>query len=259
MVGSAAGQVIVVRVIPYRDADVVAHLLGSEAGAVAALVHGARRQKSRYRSRIEPLAEMTATLSRGRGDLWRIGDARDHVDRPHLRSSWLAQQAATIALEVAWQSSDEGGDPHATFWLCHRMLDVLDRTAAHPERLKADAAALLVGHGTKLLVAAGYAPRLAACIRCGDDRGLGWFSIEDGGTACTGCVRPGDLQLEDGMLPAMRLALTHPLADLPGQASEATWTRVLHGPIRRLVEAHLGVRMRRMEEGPRPGPARHGL
>ena len=136
---------------------------------------------------------------------------------PRLREDAGALDGAARACEAVARVFDDG-DPHAgVYHLLANQLALLDR---EPERAgRANALAFRV----KLLLAAGFAPQLAACASCGDREHLVGFSGAAGGVVCTACEAnafPLDQEAHDFLVGA----LGRPLAEAP-DAPRARWRR----------------------------------
>ncbi|MEQ9324945.1 MAG: recombination protein O N-terminal domain-containing protein, partial [Polyangiaceae bacterium] len=57
---------LLVRLVPYRDADAIVHLFTEQVGAVAAMARGARKSKRRFTS-LEPMHTLRATVDLAAG------------------------------------------------------------------------------------------------------------------------------------------------------------------------------------------------
>ena len=95
----------------------------------------------------------------------------------------------------------------------------------------------------KLLLAAGFAPELAACAACGEREHLGAFSASAGGIVCPGC-EAGSFPLSAEAHEYLVGALARPLADNPA-ASERALAQVDRA-IGETLEHHAHVRLRRV-------------
>jgi DNA repair protein RecO (recombination protein O) len=93
----------------------------------------------------------------------------------------------------------------------------------------------------KLALAAGFAPELASCARCGEADGLSAFSGDAGGVVCTAC-EGGGFPLSPGAHRFMVEALGRPLADAP--AAPDTALRQAERALSDTLEHHAHVRLR---------------
>ena len=95
----------------------------------------------------------------------------------------------------------------------------------------------------KLLLAAGFAPELAACATCGEREHLGAFSASAGGVVCPGC-EAGSFPLTEEAHRFMTAALGKPLAEAPEARDPAL--RQADRAIVETAEYHAHVRLRRL-------------
>jgi DNA repair protein RecO (recombination protein O) len=104
-----------------------------------------------------------------------------------------------------------------------------------------------VGLGTaltfrlKLALAAGFAPELASCARCGEPDGLVGFSGAAGGVVCAACER-GAFELSRQAHRFMVEALGSPLASAPNAPERAL--RQVERAVSETLEHHAHVRLR---------------
>jgi DNA repair protein RecO (recombination protein O) len=98
----------------------------------------------------------------------------------------------------------------------------------------------------KLLVAAGFAPQLAACAACGEREHLVGFSGAAGGVVCPAC-EAGGFPLAEEAHVFMTDALARPLADAPAGSPRAL--RQAERAIAETVEHHAHVRLRAASHG----------
>jgi DNA repair protein RecO (recombination protein O) len=130
----------------------------------------------------------------------------------------------------------EEPNPPAYNLLC-RELQLLDAEPAAATRAHALAFRL------KLLLAAGFAPELAACATCGDREHVGGFSASAGGVVCPGC-EAGSFPLGSEAHEFLVAALGRPLAEAPDAAPPAL--RQADRAIAETLEHHAHVRLRRV-------------
>jgi DNA repair protein RecO (recombination protein O) len=178
MAGSLKTEGIVLRSLRYGEADRILHLYTPDRGRVGAIAKGVRRARSRFGGRLEPFFRLNLVLYEGRGDLLTVTAAETVAAHPRLREDARALDGAARACEaVARVFAD--GEPHAgVYHLLATELALLDRDPARAGRANALAFRL------KLLLAAGFAPQLAACSACGERDHLVGFSGAAGGVVC---------------------------------------------------------------------------
>ena len=115
-----------------------------------------RRARSRFGGRLEPFFRLDLVLYEGRGELLTVTSAETVAAHPRLREDARALDGAARACEAVARVFDDG-DPHAgVYHLLANQLALLDREPVRATRANALAFRL------KLLLAAGFAPQLAA-------------------------------------------------------------------------------------------------
>ena len=214
MAGSLKTEGIVLRSLRYGEADRILHLYTPDRGRLGAIAKGVRRARSRFGGRLEPFFRLNLVLYEGRGDLLTVTAAETVAAHPRLREDARALEGAARACEAVARMFDEG-DPHAgVYHLLANELTLLDRDparAGHPNAL---------AFRLKLLLAAGFAPHLAACTSCGERDHLMGFSGAAGGVVCAACEAsafPLDEEAHDFLVSA----LGQPLAKAPAAGPRA--------------------------------------
>jgi DNA repair protein RecO (recombination protein O) len=237
MPGSFKTEAIVLRSIRYGEADRVLHLYTSDRGRVGAVAKGVRRVCSRLGGRLEPFTRVRLVLHEGRGELCTVTQA-DTVDaHPMLRERRDSLDRAGQACEAVLRLLDST-DPNRPAYnlLCHELalLDTRPEAATRAQALAFRA---------KLLLAAGFAPELAACASCGEAEHLDAFSPSAGGVVCAGC-EAGSFPLGEEAHGFLAEALGRPLAEAPA-ASERALAQADRA-IAETLEHHAHVRLRRV-------------
>ncbi|MCW2950571.1 MAG: recO [Thermoleophilia bacterium] len=240
---------IVLRTMRYGEADVIAHVHTRTLGTRGVIAKGARKPASRLGTRLEPFLTVRLTLVASRGDLATVRNV-DIVDaHEHLRASWQAQQLGAPALDLVQRLSIDGEANEPVHHLLHNFLGHLDAAAADPTTIEARGRALLAAFELKLLHAGGFAPQLAACVRCGDPDAIVAFDADDGGVVCIACRVPSDRYLS-GVTHQAAVELTRdslsiirerPLDELPSApAVRAVRTDIVTA----MAAAHAGISRR---------------
>jgi DNA repair protein RecO (recombination protein O) len=234
---------IVLRVVDTGDSDRVVTLLTRERGKVGAFARGARASRRRFGGSLEPFTLVVAEVRERSGSellgLEQVSplDAFGGI-RAELARIACASYAAELARELVRDL-----EPHE---------DLFDVLAAYLSRLAAAPArpAALRAFELTALRAAGLAPRLDACARCGGPLAAGGavrFDPAQGGTLCDACApsaAPGN--------PPLSVATAAALARLAAGGLEAADAEPLAPPVGReardaltaFVEHHLGRRLR---------------
>jgi DNA repair protein RecO (recombination protein O) len=230
-------EAIVLRSIRYGEADRILHLYSPDRGRLGAIAKGVRRVRSRLGGRLEPFARVRLVLHEGRGELCTVTQVDTVAAYPALRERQTSLERAGQACEAVLRLLDSSEPNRPAYNLLCNELALLDAASGAATRAQALAFRL------KLLLAAGFAPELAACASCGDREHLGAFSPSAGGVVCAGC-EAGSFPLSPDAHAFMLAALAHPLAEVP-DASERALVQADRA-IAETLEHHAHVRLRRV-------------
>ncbi len=242
-------EAVVLRSIRFGEADRVLHLYSSTEGRVGAIAKGARRPRSRFGGRLEPFFRLNLVLYRGRGELVTVTSAETVEGHPRLRESGAAIDAAARACDAVLRLLDAAEANSAAYNLLCRYLALLDsqasgdpaargREAEHAAGLTLEVA---LAFRLKLALAAGFAPELASCARCGEVDGLVGFSGAAGGVVCGAC-EGGGFEISADAHRFMVEALGRPLSEAP--AADRPALRQTERAISETLEHHAHVRLR---------------
>jgi DNA repair protein RecO (recombination protein O) len=240
MAGPVKTEAVVLRSLRFGEADRILHLYTPRRGKVGAIAKGVRRARSRFGGRLEPFFRLDLVLHEGRGDLLTVTSAETLAAHARLRDDARALDTAARACDAVTRLFDTG-EPHpAVYNLLCRELALLDadaERAGHANQL---------AFRLKLLLAAGFAPQLAACASCGEREHLTGFSGAAGGVVCAAC-EAGSFVLDEEGHAFLADALARPLAETPAAPPRAL--RQAERAIAETVEHHAGVRLRRAVAG----------
>jgi DNA repair protein RecO (recombination protein O) len=175
---------LILRLVPYGEADQVATLYTRTHGRITALARGARRSKRRFGGALGHLVVSQLGLRpRTRGEMWTLESAQIVQDFTGLATDVAAFAHTGYAIELLMSLTPaEAPQP-----------ELLDLVVALHDALRAGAsAAVLRAFELHLLDLLGSAPVLDACARCGtieelDGRGV-VFDPEKGGVVCPRCA-----------------------------------------------------------------------
>jgi len=237
-------EAIVLRSIRYAEADRILHLYSAHYGRIGAIAKGARRPRSRFGGRLEPFFRLDLLLHEGRGELLTVTGVSTVDGYPRLRSSGPGLTAAARACDAVLRLLDSAEPNPPAYNLLCRYLAMLDDPAA--ERSATLEAAL--SFRMKLALAAGFAPELASCARCGEAEHLTAFSGAAGGVVCSGC-EAGSFALSEQGHRFMVEAIARPLAEAP--AADAAALRQAERAITETLEHHAHVQLRPLDSGNR--------
>jgi DNA repair protein RecO (recombination protein O) len=226
---------IVVRSLRYGEADRILHLYTPRRGKIGAIAKGVRRARSRFGGRLEPFFRLDLVLHEGRGELLTVTSAETIAGHPRLREDGPALDTAARACDAVGRLFDTT-EPHPDVYnlLCNELalLDADPARAGHANQL---------AFRLKLMLAAGFAPQLAACASCGEREHLVGFSGAAGGVVCPAC-EAGSFALDEDAHAFLVGALGLPLAQTPAAGERAL--RQADRAIAQTVEHHAGIRLR---------------
>jgi DNA repair protein RecO (recombination protein O) len=238
--GSLKTDAVVLRSMRYGEADRILHLYTPDRGRVSAIAKGVRRAKSRFGGRLEPYFRLRLVLYQGRSELLTVTSAETLDGHPRLREHGAALDCASRACDAVGRLFGDG-EPHCGVYnLLANQLALLDADPARATRANALAFRL------KLLLAAGFAPQLAACAGCGESEHLVGFSGAAGGVVCPACEASAfalGQEAHDFLVGALGL----PLADAPDAPPRALVQA--ERAILETLEHHAHVRLRPVGRG----------
>jgi DNA repair protein RecO (recombination protein O) len=236
MPGTYKTEAVVLRSIRFGEADRVLHLYSADRGRVGAIAKGSRRPRSRFGGRLEPFFRLNLVLYEGRGELATVTAASTLEGHPRLRSDGPALNAAARGADAVLRLLDSADPNPAAYNLLCRYLELLD----DPIQPAADLATGL-SFRLKLALAAGFAPELGSCARCGDAEHLHGFSGAAGGVVCTACEADG-FALSAEAHEFMVEAMGRPLSEAPPAREPAL--RQAERAVSETLEHHAHVRLR---------------
>jgi DNA repair protein RecO (recombination protein O) len=240
MAGPVKTEAIVLRSLRYGEADRILHCYTPGRGRIGAIAKGVRKTRSRFGGRLEPFFRLRLVLHEGRSDLLTVTSAETVSAFPRLREGGPTLDAAARACDAVNRLFGEAEPQPPVFHLLCNELGLLEADARHA------GLANQLAFRLKLLVAAGFAPQLAACAACGEREHLVGFSGADGGVVCGSC-EAGGFPLAEEAHAFMTDALARPLADAPAGSPRAL--RQAERAIAETVEHHAHVRLRAASHG----------
>lgn len=227
------------RSIRFGEADRILHLYSADRGRINAIAKGSRKPRTRFGGRLEPYFRLDLMLHQGRGDLATVTGASTLEGYGRLRSSGPALGAAARACDAVLRLLDSVEPNGPAFTLLCRYLALLDEEAEGGPQAGRNVPAAASRAGSlafrlKLALAAGFAPELSACARCGESSGISSFSGAAGGVVCSSC-EGGGFPLGRDAYGFMVAALSKPMSSLPavgegalGQIERATGDLLSH-------------------------------
>ncbi len=223
------------RSLRYGEADRILHVYTPDRGRLSLIAKGVRRSKSRFGGRLEPYFRLRLVLYQGRSDLLTVTSAETLDGHPRLREHAGALDGASRACDAVARLFGEG-EPHSgVYHLLANQLALLDAEPARATLANALAFRL------KLLLAAGFAPQLAACATCGESEHLVGFSGAAGGVVCSACEASAFALGQDAH-DFLVAALGRPLAAAPDAPPRAL--AQAERAIIETLEHHANLRLR---------------
>jgi DNA repair protein RecO (recombination protein O) len=199
-VSPATYPALVLRTVPYGEADLVVHLFCRGYGKLAAFARGARRSVKRFGGGLEAFALLDAEVSERRGsNLFDFKSAT--MVEPHLalRTDLNRLAHAGYATEVCRELLHENAPNDPLFDLLLAYLALLGRAGARSLCLRAFELAAVA--------AAGLAPQLDHCSVCGTELDVSReiaFAPAHGGLTCSSCSTGSCLRIDLATLRTLR-------------------------------------------------------
>jgi DNA repair protein RecO (recombination protein O) len=234
-------EVVVLRSLRFAEADRILHLYTHDAGRVGAIAKGARKTRSRFGGRLEPLSHVELVLHQGRGELQTVTGAS--LVRPHsaIRDDPGRLAVGLIGAEAVLRLFPEQERNVRVFTALTRFLDLLDETDVGRARPELDPLGL--AFQLKLLWLAGYLPHMGSCVECGAEGAIIGFSPRAGGAVCGDCARDALAVSADGLFGIDAL-LRRPLAEAGDAGLSERGAREALSVVAASYEFHGGFRLR---------------
>ena len=237
-------EAVVLRSLRFGEADRILHVYTLDRGRMGAIAKGARKTKSRFGGRLEPLSHVELVLHVGSGELATVTGAaliRSHAparEDPYRLPVGLIGAESMLRLFTEQERSDRA------FTALTRFLDLLDelpcRDGARPELDPLGLAFQL-----KLLWVAGYLPRLGSCAECDAAGPFTGFSARAGGVVCRACSEStGAIVLSPGGAAGLEGLLRKPLVESGDVELSAREARETLAAVTACYEYHGGFRLR---------------
>ncbi len=184
---------LLVRSVPYGEADVIATFFTETDGKISAIVRGARRSTKRFGGALEPIHELVVSLDDSGKELCVLKEARIGHVREGIVKSLDTMDAAGQALRWV-RHLCPARTPEPSAWTSLRaLLDVLD-ACGHGGPSHASLSPVVAQHlavfGLGLLASVGYAIDFERCVRCGKpcpEERPAFIDASGGGLVCMTC------------------------------------------------------------------------
>jgi DNA repair protein RecO (recombination protein O) len=240
---SVKTEAVVLRSLRFGEADRILHVYTLERGRLGAIAKGARKTKSRFGGRLEPLSHVELLLHVGSGELATVTGV--DLVRPHAltREDPYRLAVGLIGAEAMLRLFPEQERSDQAFVALIRFLDLLDelpRASGRPEL-----APLGLAFQLKLLWVAGYLPHLSSCAECGNDGPFAGFSAGSGGVVCRPCAASTSaVALSPEGATAIDGLLRRPLAEAGDPGLSDRSAREALAAVTASYEHHGGFRLR---------------
>ena len=229
---SVTTEAVVLRSLRFSEADRILHLYTQDRGRIGAIAKGARKTRSRFGGRLEPLSHVELVLHEGRGELQTVTGAS--LVRSHALIREDARRSA-IRLFPEQERNDR------VFTALTRFLDLLEESTDDSPRAELDPLGL--SFQLKLLWLAGYLPHVGSCAECGAASPITGYSPGAGGAVCANCGN-GSLALSPDGLDAIDGLLRRPLAEAGEAGVSERGARDALAVVSASYEFHGGFRLR---------------
>ena len=232
---------MVLRSLRFSEADRILHLYTSDRGRVGAIAKGARKTRSRFGGRLEPLSHVELVLHEGRGELQTVTGASLVRSHAAVRDDPRRSAVGLVGAEAVLRLFPEQERNERVFTALTRFLDLLEETDGGPRRTELDPLGL--AFQLKLLWLAGYLPHVGSCAECGAADGITGFSPRSGGAVCGDCGGASLALSADGMAAIAGL-LRRPLAEARDAGVSDRGAREALAAVSSSYEFHGGFRLR---------------
>ncbi len=169
-----------------------------EEGKVRCIAKGARRPKSPFAGKLEPLNQVEVVCIRGKSDLLTLKECSITRSRMGLRGDLAKINAALQVLSLLEETQTAGDSNPDVFEL---VVDCLDAIEELPIPRK-----ILLLFRISLLVASGYAPDYSTCASCGGKlEKKAAYSSARNGFLCSNCGKErGAFRVSAGTIQILR-------------------------------------------------------
>jgi DNA repair protein RecO (recombination protein O) len=240
---SVKTDAVVLRSLRFGEADRILHVYTLEHGRIGAIAKGARKTKSRFGGRLEPLSHVELVLHVGSGELATVTGAALVRSHAPAREDSYRLAVGLIGAEAMLRLFPEQERSDRAFTALTRFLDLLDELPARDGRPEFDP--LGIAFQLKLLWVAGYLPHLGSCAECGAEGPFAGFSARAGGVVCRACSEStGALVLSPAGAGGLEELLRRPLAESGAIELTPRGARETLAAVTACYEYHGGFRLR---------------
>lgn len=231
---------IVLRAVPYAEADLILTLFSRARGRIDARAYGARSMKSRIRAACQPfcLAEFEFYAKKDRLSV-RAADIRSEFFG--IQKNFKKYVCACTALELIEKAlrGAQGPELEDLFRLLAVFLTALDAFEGNPDYL-------LLFFGIRIVYLLGVFPALDTCVECGKPakNSTSW-SWTEGGIVCRACAEGRDFDtISPAVLACLRTFGRSKPASERDLAQDATTVRDAIHVMQDMLRHHFGISLR---------------
>ena len=232
----------VLRLVPYRDADLVVTLLTQHHGLISLMARGARKSQKRFSGALDYLTLIRATFKKPRSGMGTLTAAESARSYEKIRGDLAGYHLAMHFFEVTRLATREGDDANEPFLLLGHLLTLLERGGDRTSALR-------IFH-LKTISHLGYAPSELACASCGAGLHESEAHLHEGGLICPPCGAGSGAPLSKGAVNSIVRATALPYENFSsfklslqvereiGPVVEAALIRALGAEPRSLEQLH---------------------
>ena len=237
-------EAVVLRSLRFGEADRILHVYTQAQGRMGVIAKGARKTKSRFGGRLEPLSHVELMLHVGSGELATLTGVDLVSSHAPAREAPYRLGVGLIGAEAMLRLFPEQERSEQAFTAITRFLDLLDSLPV-AEGVRPELDALGLSFQLKLLWVAGYLPHLGSCAECGCEAPFVGFSARAGGVVCHECsATSAAIVLTPDGAAGLEGLLRQPLADAGAVALSSRGARDILAAVTASYEYHGGFRLR---------------
>ena len=150
-------------------------MYGAENGKIRAVAKGARKTKSKFGGRIEPISFLNVQVWKGTSELHILNQADSIELFPSTKGDFEKLRKGLAIVEVIDELVGDSDGDFEIFRLLVRVLGQLERD---------DSPYLLGAFLWRLLQIQGVAPDVSFCMECGEGEGLNYLAPDGTGLLC---------------------------------------------------------------------------
>lgn len=181
-------QGVIIKSINISESDKIVTLFSDKLGKIDAVVHGARRSRSKFLSSTQPFCYCDYVVYKGK-NLYTINQSSIIESFQSILMNLDKLAYGSYFLELVDNITEKEMKYVSILAMLLKTLYILVHGDVELELLR-----LTVSF--KAISLAGYMPRLKGCVKCGSKMDYGVFSIKEGGILCSKCSIDGEYVYE---------------------------------------------------------------